>query len=168
MGNQGHPNGAIELIESVLCVPDADLSNFVRRYARYLQRPARSDGPLRIFDLSNSRVLIIPNSALDRVLPGEAPPELPAFVGYGLAVRDLGPHRTFWSGPSFRCKHPPWVATHTTSSGSWRSCDLPRCLGADDLIFITDMIDHDACRPGRCAEATPIGTGPASADGIHA
>jgi hypothetical protein len=29
IGNQGHPNGAIELIESVLCVPDADLSNFV-------------------------------------------------------------------------------------------------------------------------------------------
>jgi Glyoxalase-like domain len=89
MGNQGHPNGALELIESVLCVPDADLSNFVRRYARYLQRPPRSDGPLRVFDLTNSRVLIIPNSALDSVLPGEAPPELPAFVGYGLAVRDL-------------------------------------------------------------------------------
>jgi Glyoxalase-like domain len=89
MGNQVHPNGAIELIESVLCVPDAELSNFVRRYARYLQRPAHSDGPLRIFDLSNSKVLIIPNSALDSVLPGEAPPELPAFVGYGLAVRDL-------------------------------------------------------------------------------
>ena len=44
MGNQGHPNGAIELIESVLCVPDADISEFARRYARYLQRQARSDG----------------------------------------------------------------------------------------------------------------------------
>ncbi len=89
MGNQGHPNGAIELIESVLCVPDADLSEFVRRYARYLQRQARSDGPLRVFDLGDSRVLIVPNSALERVLPGEVPPDLPAFIGYGLAVRDL-------------------------------------------------------------------------------
>ena len=89
MGNQGHPNGAIELIESVLCVPDADISEFARRYARYLQRQARSDGPLRVFDLGGSRVLIVPKSALDSVLPGEAPPELPAFVGYGLAVRDL-------------------------------------------------------------------------------
>jgi hypothetical protein len=33
--------------------------------------------------------LIIPNSALDSVLPGEAPPELRAFVGHGLAVCDL-------------------------------------------------------------------------------
>jgi hypothetical protein len=90
LGNQGHPNGAIELIESVMCVPDADLSSFVGRYARYLQRPAHSDGPLRVFDLGNSRVLIIPDSALDSVLPGEAPPELPAFVAYGVAVRDLG------------------------------------------------------------------------------
>jgi Glyoxalase-like domain len=79
--NQGHPNGAIELIESVLCVPDADLSEFVRRYARYLQRGAGSDGPLQVFDLGGSRVLIVPNSALDSVLPGEVPPGLPAFVG---------------------------------------------------------------------------------------
>jgi len=90
MGNQGHPNGAIELIESVLCVPDAELGDFVRRYARYLQRSAHSDGPLQVFDLGGTRVLIVPNSALDSVLPGEVPPDLPAFVGYGLAVHDLG------------------------------------------------------------------------------
>jgi hypothetical protein len=90
MGNEVHPNGAIELIESVLCVPDAELSEFVRRYARYLQRPAGSDGPLQVFDLGGSRVLIVPDSSLDSVLPGEVPPDLPAFVGYGLAVHDLG------------------------------------------------------------------------------
>jgi hypothetical protein len=71
-------------------VPDADLSEFVRRYARYLQRGAGSDGPLQVFDLGGSRVLIVPTSALHSVLPGEVPPGLPAFVGYGLAVHDLG------------------------------------------------------------------------------
>jgi hypothetical protein len=64
IGKQAHPNGAIKLIGSVLCVPDADLNNFVRRNTRYLQRPACSDGPLRVFDLSNSKVLITPNAAL--------------------------------------------------------------------------------------------------------
>jgi hypothetical protein len=127
IGNQGHPNGAIELIESVLCVPDTDLRNFVRRYTRYLQRPARSDGPLRVFDLSNSRVLIIPNSALDSVLPGEAPPELPAFVGYGLAVRDLrATQDLFGAGRVSGADIPHGWPLHTSSSGSWRSCDLPR------------------------------------------
>ena len=52
MGNLEHPNGALELIESVLCVPDSDLSAYERRYARYLQRPARSDGPLRVLPTS--------------------------------------------------------------------------------------------------------------------
>jgi Glyoxalase-like domain len=88
-----HPNGAIELVESVLCVPDEALSDYERRYARYLQRPARRDGPLRIFGLDNSRVTIVPNSALESVLPGEVPPELPAFVAYGLTVQDLAATR---------------------------------------------------------------------------
>jgi glyoxalase-like protein len=83
-----HPNGAVELVESVLCVPDEALSDYQRRYARYLQRPARTDGPRRIFDLDNSSVMIVPSSSLDSVLPGEVAPELPAFVAYGLVVQD--------------------------------------------------------------------------------
>jgi hypothetical protein len=106
------------LIESVLCVPDADLNNFIRRNTRYLQRPARSDGPLRVFDLSNSKVLITPNAALDNVLPGEAPPELPAFVGYGLAVRDLRTTQDHWSGQSFRCRHHPWVGRYIPAAAT--------------------------------------------------
>ena len=88
-GNQTHPNGAVELVESVLCVPDTDVDAYERRYAHYLQRPARNDGPLRIFDLGASRVVIVPAASLDEILPDEVPPELPAFVGYGVAVQDL-------------------------------------------------------------------------------
>jgi hypothetical protein len=88
-----HPNGAVELVESVLCVPDDDLSQYERRYSRYLQRPARTDGSLRTFDLDNSSVVIVPDSRLGSVLPGEVPLDLPAFVAYGLAVRDLSATR---------------------------------------------------------------------------
>jgi hypothetical protein len=93
MGDQEHPNGALELIESVLCVPDSDLSAYERRYARYLQRPARGDGPLRVFDLDNSRVVIVPSTALGVILQDEVPPWLPAFVGYRVAVHDLSATR---------------------------------------------------------------------------
>lgn len=90
MGNHSHPNGAIELVESVLCVPDGQVADYERRYARYLQRPSHSDGPLRIFDLGRAAsVMIVPGSAIGSVLPGEVPPDLPSFVGYGIAVRDL-------------------------------------------------------------------------------
>jgi len=33
--------------------------------------------------------MIVPASALGSVLPGELPPDLPSFVGYGVAVHDL-------------------------------------------------------------------------------
>ena len=89
MKDQRHPNGAVEIIESVLCVPDADLDDYERRYARYLQRPARRTGPLRVFELDDSSVMIVPQSGLDAVLPGEVPSDLPAFVGYGVAVANL-------------------------------------------------------------------------------
>jgi Glyoxalase-like domain len=96
-----HPNGAVELVESLLCVPDVDLADYERRYGRYLQRPARSEGPLRVFDLDHSRVMIIPRSALETVLPGAAPPALPAFVGYGVAVHDLAASRTLLEQADF-------------------------------------------------------------------
>ncbi|WNG34401.1 hypothetical protein F0U61_12730 [Archangium violaceum] len=84
-----HPNGALELVEAVLCVADTEVEDFERRYARYLARPARSDGPARVFELDEARVTIIPNSGLATALPGEQAPALPAFVAYAVAVRDL-------------------------------------------------------------------------------
>jgi Glyoxalase-like domain len=102
-----HPNGAVCLVESVLCVPEDDLSQYERRYSRYLQRPARADGPLRIFDLDNSSVMIVPDSALGSVLPGEVPPDLPAFVAYGLAVRDLSAARDVLERSEFPARSSP-------------------------------------------------------------
>jgi hypothetical protein len=102
-----HPNGSVELVESVLCVPDDALFDYERRYSRYLQRLARGDGPLRIFDLDNSSVMIVPNSALGSVLPGEVPPELPAFVAYGLAVQSPSDTRDYLERAEFPVRTSP-------------------------------------------------------------
>jgi hypothetical protein len=104
----GHPNGAVELVESVLCVADVELGDYEHRYARYLQRKARSDGPLRIFDLNNSRVMIVPYSALGEILPGESPPDLPAFVAYGVAVQDLSATRDLVKRAEFPVRRAPF------------------------------------------------------------
>jgi hypothetical protein len=102
-----HPNGAVELVESVLCVPDTDLDDYECRYARYLQRPALSDGQLRIFDLGRSTVVIVAYSALGAVLPGEVPAALPAFVGYGIAVQNLAATRELLERADFPVRESP-------------------------------------------------------------
>ena len=84
-----HPNGAVDLVESILCVSDAEIEAYVERYQRYLGRPARQDGAARVFDLRESCVKLIPASLLAKMLPDETAPALPAFVAYAVAVRDL-------------------------------------------------------------------------------
>ena len=85
-----HPNGAIDLVDTVLCAAAADLPDVEARYRYYLDRPARSDGPTRVFDLDGARVTIVADTDLPTLLPGERPAELPALVAYTVAVRDLG------------------------------------------------------------------------------
>jgi hypothetical protein len=85
-----HPNGALDLEGPVLCVPDAELAGYEDRYATMLGRAARADGPARVFDLDRGRVTVVPEGALDAVLPGERAPALPAFVAFVVVVRDLG------------------------------------------------------------------------------
>ncbi len=84
-----HPNGAIGLVESVLCVAEAELSDFERRYEKYTNRQARTEGKMRIFELGNSRITIVADTALDAILPGERPLALPAFVAYAVEVRSI-------------------------------------------------------------------------------
>jgi catechol 2,3-dioxygenase-like lactoylglutathione lyase family enzyme len=84
-----HANGAVDLVESILCVPDAELAEHVHRYERYLARPAAGTGPVRSFELDGARVMLAAASGLDGVLPGERTPVSPAFAGYVVAVRRL-------------------------------------------------------------------------------
>ncbi|WP_282691953.1 VOC family protein [Streptomyces sp. CC208A] len=74
-----HPNGAQDLVEAVLCVPDGQLPLARERYERYLGLPASAPGP----------VTLLTGTDLRRLLPGEEPPALPALVACTLAVPDL-------------------------------------------------------------------------------
>ena len=83
-----HPNGAYDLIESVLCTADDEHGDVVARYATYLDRAPRTEGPATVFDLDGARCTIVPASRLGDLLPGETPRALPGFVAYAVAVRD--------------------------------------------------------------------------------
>ncbi|MEU9995714.1 VOC family protein [Streptomyces sp. NPDC050848] len=74
-----HPNGAQDLVEAVLCVPDGQLPLVSERYERYLGRPISSEGP----------VTLLTEADLPDLLPGEAPPALPALVACTVAVPDI-------------------------------------------------------------------------------
>lgn len=84
-----HPNGAVDLVEVVLCVADTDLTAVEQRYQAYLGRSARPDGPARVFDLDGGALTLVTPEGLATLLPGERPPALPAFVAYAIAVRDI-------------------------------------------------------------------------------
>ena len=84
-----HPNGAVDLVEALLCVTGADIADVERRYEAYTGRSARQNGPTRGIGLDGAKVTIVPDSDLEGVLPGERAPALPAFVAYTVEVRDL-------------------------------------------------------------------------------
>jgi hypothetical protein len=102
-----HPNGALDLVESILCVPDAELADHVHRYERYLAGRAEGDGPVRTFELDGARVTLVAASGIDGVLPGERPPVLPAFAGYVLTVRGLDEARAFLADAGFPLRETP-------------------------------------------------------------
>ncbi|WP_228974770.1 VOC family protein [Streptomyces sp. DH12] len=74
-----HPNGAQELVEAVLCVPDGQLPLVRERYERYLGRPISAEGP----------VTLVAEADLPDLLPGELAPALPALVACTVAVPDI-------------------------------------------------------------------------------
>ncbi|MDT9688350.1 VOC family protein [Streptomyces sp. P9(2023)] len=74
-----HPNGAQDLVEAVLCVPDGQLPLVRERYERYLGRPISAEGP----------VTLVTKADLADLLPGEDPPALPALVACTVAVPDI-------------------------------------------------------------------------------
>jgi catechol 2,3-dioxygenase-like lactoylglutathione lyase family enzyme len=84
-----HPNGAIGLVEALLCVRDDELDATVARYGRYIGRDATAHDGSWIFELEDSQVIILPGSQLGRFLPGETAPALAAFIAYAVSVRDL-------------------------------------------------------------------------------
>lgn len=81
-----HPNGALELVEVMLCAAAADLEAVQARYETYLDRPASSD---RMFDVNAAHLALVSPTDLDALLPGERRSALPAIAAYAVAVVDL-------------------------------------------------------------------------------
>lgn len=96
-----HPNGAVGLAASILCVPAAELAGYQRRYETYLGRPARAEGRTRVFDLDDCRLVLLTEAELDAFLPGERAPAVPSFVAYAVTVRDTAATRSFLEGNGF-------------------------------------------------------------------
>jgi len=92
-----HPNGALDLVDTILCVADYELASVERRYETYLARTARESGSARVFQLDDSRLTLVAASDLEALLPGEHPPDLggehppalAALVAYAVSVGDL-------------------------------------------------------------------------------
>jgi len=84
-----HPNGAIGLVEAILCVEDKAFDAYVTRYQLYLGTPPQQEGKARVFDLEGGRIKLIPESHVTDLLPGEAFTSSPRFAGYAVKVRDL-------------------------------------------------------------------------------
>ncbi len=87
--HMNHPNGATELIEVILCVAATEIDDFTKRYKQYLGCDVIIDGAIRIFNLENGRITIVPETHLNSILPGEAVPDLPGFVGYVVEVTNV-------------------------------------------------------------------------------
>lgn len=96
-----HPNGAVELIEAILCVGDSELDAFVERYRHYTGREPHTLGAARSFELDGARVAIVPVSRLADTLPGESAPDLPGFAGYAVRVRDIAAARQYVAANGF-------------------------------------------------------------------
>ncbi|WP_414941316.1 VOC family protein [Amycolatopsis sp. cmx-11-51] len=88
-----HPNGAIALVEAVLCVADDELTTVVARYERYFGLLVRSDGPAWAFDLEAGRLTLVPASRLEELLP--------AMVACAVGVRDVFATEEFLRGKGF-------------------------------------------------------------------
>ncbi|OKK00370.1 VOC family protein [Amycolatopsis sp. CB00013] len=84
-----HPNGAVGLVDAVLCTADAELDAVQARYEHYLGRAPRKEGPSRVFDLDGATLTLVPASGLTALFPGEQAPALPALVSCTVAVHDL-------------------------------------------------------------------------------
>ncbi|MBF6487182.1 VOC family protein [Nocardia otitidiscaviarum] len=83
-----HPNGAVGLIECVLCVDDEELDATAARYERCLGIAAHHESSSYGFSLGTHRLTLTTPHAVAARLPGERP-RTPALSAYTIEVTDL-------------------------------------------------------------------------------
>jgi catechol 2,3-dioxygenase-like lactoylglutathione lyase family enzyme len=121
-----HPNGAIELVEVLPCVPSDQLPQHVERYQRYLRQSGRADDHSHLFQLPRHQVRIVRDRDVAALLPGEQPKRtyegghvdvVPTFLGYSVSVRDLAATRQLLN-PRFPIQQTGWGAAFVPSSAA--------------------------------------------------
>ncbi|TGD12954.1 VOC family protein [Brevibacterium sp. S111] len=75
-----HPNTAIGLTGVHLGVPDDELTAYAHRYGAYLGVQPREEAKTLVFDLGDSKVTLVPASAVRETLPGAS--DVPGGVGF--------------------------------------------------------------------------------------
>jgi catechol 2,3-dioxygenase-like lactoylglutathione lyase family enzyme len=84
-----HPNGAIGVVEAVVCVDNDRLISTVERYERFLGRSARTEGRAAVLDLGGGRVVVTTPAGFAERLPGERPHTVPGLSACTVEVADL-------------------------------------------------------------------------------
>ncbi len=79
-----HPNGARGLLDIVIA--EADMAGAARRLSRFLDRQPQIDDFGPAFHLDRGRVQLVDSSALAKLLPQLAVPDLPFMAAYGIAA----------------------------------------------------------------------------------
>ncbi|WP_406312890.1 VOC family protein [Streptosporangium sp. NBC_01639] len=88
-----HPNGAVGLHSVLLVVPDDEVDTHEEHYAQLLDTDVWFEGPKHVLPLRHGQVEIVPQSALDDLLPGHTLPALPLLAAHTIAVTDLAAAR---------------------------------------------------------------------------
>lgn len=80
----GHPNGALSISESIVCVEDLD--RVAAKYSAYTAHSVRQTGHLRIIDLGLARIVVVHPKHLEDVMPGHVAPTVPFLAGFTITA----------------------------------------------------------------------------------
>jgi hypothetical protein len=82
-----HPNGARQMTEVIVCADDA--SELAAKYERYTGHTVRRSHELRILDLGFTRLVVVDQDGLGKLVPGAGSPVTPGIAGFTVATSDL-------------------------------------------------------------------------------
>jgi hypothetical protein len=85
-----HPNGAIDLVEVQIAVPEHLMRDEAARYGRYLGRPPRADAGAQVFDMAaDQRIRLLACPDVPTPAHGVAAPDGPRLLGFTVTVGDF-------------------------------------------------------------------------------
>lgn len=81
-----HPNGAIGVVEAVVCADGERFGSTVERYERFLGCSAAFEGLTAVVDSGGSRVIVTTSDGFSARFPGERPHAVPGLSACAIAV----------------------------------------------------------------------------------